>query len=450
MKGKAVFLLLVALLLVGCGEDGVPPGTPVEVTTAAPAGSDSALLTQTPMPTSEATQAPSATPAETTSTTAPSTTPAEPTPTTARSLTPAEPTPTTVPSVTPTEPTPTAVPSVTPTEPTPTAAPSDTPTPRPKPTRTPTRAPTATASPTAVAPWWEVSALLVGPGDPGRLYALQRKTETGAIDPLDMRLLVSDDYGQTWAPFPGGLPAKSCLHNIDMDYAQVDALYASTCQGLYRWSGNGWDLVSPQETTRVAVVYGQPQVIWAVRFPRAGHIIVRSNDGGVTWAPADADLIHFSGVATLGIDPTNANRLYAIINPKYAGTYLRRGNSNGQWEMMPAPNGNTVIDPAMTIDGATGHLYVITTLRPYQLWRSRNPGANLAEIEWERLHNFGPDVVARLLAHGGSPTGPVLYANLTTIRQLEEPFIETGPAILHRSLDTGQTWSVVPIPTGDN
>ncbi len=440
MKGKAVFLLLVAFVLAGCGGDTVPTGTPVEATTAAVADSDSAMLTQTPTPSPEATQAPSATPAE-------------PTPTAAPSVTPPEPTPTTAPSVTPVEPTPTTAPSVTPPEPTPTTAPSDTPTSRPKPTRTPTRAPTATAtstaSPTAVAPWWEVSALLVGPGDPGRLYALQRKTERGAIDPLDVRLLVSDDYGQTWAPFPGELPAKGCLHHVDMDYAQVDALYASTCEGLYRWSGNGWNLVSPQETTRVAVVYGQPQVLWAVRFPRAGHIVVRSNDGGVTWTPADADLIHFSGVATLGIDPTNANRLYAIINPKYAGTYLRRGNSNGQWEMMPTPNGSTVIDPAMAIDGATGHLYVVTTLQPYQLWRSRNPGADLAEIEWELLHDFDPDVWARLLAHGGGPTGPVLYANLTTVRQLEEPFIEIGPAILHRSLDTGQTWSVLPIPTGD-
>jgi hypothetical protein len=434
MKGKTVFLLLVAFTLAGCAGGTSPTGTPAEAGTAAPASSEAALLTQTPTPSPEATQAPSATPAEPMPTTAPSATPTEPTSTTTPSVTPAEPTPTTAPSAAPT-----AMPQ-----------PTHTPTKPPSPTPAPPATATSTASPTAVAPCWEVSALLVGPGNPGRLYALQRKTESGAIDPLDVRLLVSDDYGQTWAPFPGELPAKECLHNVDMDYAQVDALYASTCEGLYRWSGNGWDLVSPQETTRVAVVYGQPQVLWAVRFPRAGHIIVRSNDGGVTWTPADADLIHFSGVATLGIDPTNADRLYAIINPKYAGTYLRRGNGNGQWEMMPTPNDNAVIDPGMTIDGPTGHLYVITSLRPYQLWRSRNPGADLPEIEWELLHDFGPDVVAHLLASGPGPTGPALYANLTSIRQLEEPFIETGPAVLHRSLDAGQTWSALPIPTSND
>jgi photosystem II stability/assembly factor-like uncharacterized protein len=295
-----------------------------------------------------------------------------------------------------------------------------------------------------------VSALLVGPGDPGRLYALQRKVGGGSIDPADVRLLVSDDGGQAWSPFPGELPARECLHSVDMDYAQVDALYASTCHGLYRWSGSGWDLVSPQETTRVAVVYGQPQVLWAVQFPREGHAVIRSDDGGLTWAPADTGLVPFNGVATLGIDPTDANRLYAIINPAYAGSYLRRGTGTGQWETMPTPNDNSVIDPSMAIDGATGHLYVVTSLRPYQLWRSENPGADLAEVEWELLHDFGPDVWVHLLASGPGPTGPALYANLTSIRQLGGGFIDVGPAILQRSLDGGQTWSALAIPTGDN
>ena len=219
---------------------------------------------------------------------------------------------------------------------------------------------------------------------------------------------------------------------------------------LFDWSGNVWEGISLQETTLVSVVYGQPQIVWAVQTPDKGAVVIRSNDGGVTWTDAATGLVHFTGVATLGIDPTDANRLYAIINPKYAGSYLRRGNSSGQWETMPTPNDNTVIDPGMAIDGPTGHLYVITFVPTYQLWRSRNPGADLEQIQWETLRDFGPDVWAHLLAAGPGPTAPSLYANVTAIRQLGGGIIEPGPALLQRSVDDGSTWTTLPIPTGDN
>jgi len=71
--------------------------------------------------------------------------------------------------------------------------------------------------------------------------------------------------------------AEDCLHNINMDYAQVDRLYASSCHGC-SLVGNVWrDLA--QETTLVSVVYGQPQIVWASR-PRQGAVVIRSNDGG--------------------------------------------------------------------------------------------------------------------------------------------------------------------------
>jgi hypothetical protein len=405
MKRETVYLLIVALLLAGCTVGTTPQGTSSAVVTVTPAGSATAAHALTTAPSPEATQAPSATPAESTATEAPSATA--------------------------------------------TSMPKPTLSPTPLPTRTPSPTLTPTPSPTAIASWWEVSSLLVGPGNPGRLYALQRKAGGAEIDSAEVRLLMSDDDGQTWSPFPGELPAKECLHNVDMDYAQIDALYASTCSGLYRWSGSGWDLVSPQETALVAVVYGQPQVLWAVQAPDKGHVVIRSDDGGVTWTPADTGLVSFNGVATLGIDPTDANREYAVIWPKYAGSYLRRGNGSGLWETMPTPNSNMVIDPSMAIDGATGNLYVVTSLTPYQLWRSRNPGADLTAILWDLLHDFGPDVWVHLLAAGPGPTGPTLYANITCIRQLGGGFIDVGPALLQRSLDAGQTWTALPIPSGD-
>jgi hypothetical protein len=191
-------------------------------------------------------------------------------------------------------------------------------------------------------------------------------------------------------------------------------------------------------------------VLWAVQSPGKGDVVIRSEDGGATWTPAATGLVHFNGVAVLGIDPTNADRLYAIIMPKYAGSYLRRGNGSGVWEQMPAPNNDTVIDPGMAIDGPTGNLYVVTSLTPYQLWRSTNPGADPKAILWEMLRDFGPDVWVHLLAAGPRDPGPALYANLTTITQLGGGFIDVGPALLQRSPDEGKTWAALPIPTGDD
>jgi hypothetical protein len=265
--------------------------------------------------------------------------------------------------------------------------------------------------------------------------------------PVRARLLISDDYGGTWAPFPGGLPSGGCISNVNLDYATSDALYASTCHGLYRWSGSGWTLVSAQNTGMVAIVYGRPQVIWATTPFGSGAAVIRSDDGGATWTPAAGGLVHFNGVANVGIDPRDSNTLYAIIWPKYAGSYLRRGTADGQWQMMPTPNDNSVIDTGMTIDGASGALYVVTTYPGYQVWRSPNPNAaDLNDVRWEPVHDFGEDVWVGLLASGWSPHGVALYLSARTITHLGGSAIDIGPPVVQRSEDNGQTWEPLSIP----
>jgi hypothetical protein len=311
---------------------------------------------------------------------------------------------------------------------------------------TPTRAPSAspTAAPTA-GEHWEVRTLLAGPGQPGRLYALLTEMSMAAWPAERVRFLISDDYGQSWSPFPGGLPAEECVVNVNLDYATPDALYASTCQGLYRWSGGEWILVSSQETGMVAVVYGRPQVIWATRAFSQGAAVIRSEDGGATWSPAGDGLSSFNGIANVGIDPRDANTLYAIIWPKYGGSYLRRGTANGQWQTMPTPLNNLQIDTGMTIDGATGALYVTVYASGWQLWRTLNPGApDLTDLRWELVYDFGADIAwATLLASGWSPEGLALYANLSP--WLDKASGLTGGPALHRSLDGGQSWEALAL-----
>jgi hypothetical protein len=335
---------------------------------------------------------------------------------------------------------------------------TDTPTPVPV-TDTPTPVPlTDTPAPsTVVAPdaeeRWEVRTLLAGPGEPGRLYALLVDESSGAWPATHVLLLISDDYGETWVPFPGGLPAEECVLNLNLDYAVpsdgggLDALYASTCQGLFRWTGSEWEFLSPRETGMVAVVYGDPQIIWATEAFGQGGGVIRSDDGGRTWQPAGSGLISFNGVANIAIDPRDANTLYGIIWPKYAGSYLRRGTASGRWQTMPTPQNNSVIDTGMAIDGANGALYVMVTSPNAQLWRTQNPHApDLNDVHWGLVHDFGRDVSVELLASGWGPEGLALYANVWPLVWKDANLALVGEPALHRSLDSGQTWTELPIP----
>ena len=194
---------------------------------------------------------------------------------------------------------------------------------------------------------------MVAPGDPGRLFALV-KDSAGPLwgfPATNVRLMISDDFAATWSPFPGGLPVPAnCVVNVNLDYAASDALYTSTCQGLYTWDAGkaAWSKRSDRLTDAVAIAYGQPNKVWAAAH---GDGIIRSTDGGKTWQDASTGLTTFGGMANLGFDPRDNSTLYGIIRPKYAGSYLRRGTADGHWQTMPTPLDNVTIETGMTVDG---------------------------------------------------------------------------------------------------
>lgn len=341
--------------------------------------------------------------------------------------------------------------------PTPTLGPSPSPLAANLPALVPTRSPSLVPTPVTAAPatrstqttvlptvpseGWDTNSLLVGPGKPGRLYALQGDRDARYFTSAKRRLLQSDDVGDTWRPFAGGLPvAPDCMVNLDLDYATVDALYASTCHGLYRWSGDKWTLVSAQETRQVAIVYGRPQEIWASVSPQKAAAVLHSSDGGKTWQRASDGLMHFNGLANLAIDPRDAKTVYGIIMPKYGGSYLRRLFVGNTWQTLPTPLDNRQIDTGMTIDGATGDLYVTTFKETgWQLWRTRNPQASDEKaIVWEKVYDFPPGLWATVLASGGTGQGLALFvrlapSNCNAYDAQCDPFVE-------RSVDGGKTW----------
>jgi hypothetical protein len=303
-----------------------------------------------------------------------------------------------------------------------------------------------TQLPTSAPLDWHVETLLNAPGQPGRLYALETKGIglLWAFPSDDVRLMISDDYARTWAPFAGGLPVPAdCMINVNLDYYPPTVLYASTCRGLYVWQDNAWQKRSDRVTNLVAAVYGHPEQLWAAE---PGKAIIRSDDGGQTWTDASQGLVHFGGMVSLGIDPRDANIVYAMIRPKYAGSYLRRA-VGGRWDTLPTPLNNATVEMGMAIDGATDALYVTTLVMPAQLWRSPNPDAtNLSDVRWELVHDFGSETGVRLLASGWSPQGMALYANIWPLTPLPGGGFSPGAPVLERSPDRGQTWESLGNP----
>jgi len=422
MKHRLVSLAVVALLLSACTLAGrtlststPPPGMPTLVAALAPVGA--ATEARTPTRTAQATR----------TSNPPLSTPGAPA------------------TVSRTD---SAAPRATRTANPPLPTPEATPTPVSPPKQVqPTGQAVATAQST-----WAVQTLLVGPGTPGRLYALQYIIAADN-QPADKRkrLLISDDLGQTWAPFPGGLPVdETCLNDMNMDYAAADALYASTCQGLYRWSGAQWMLISPQETWRVAIAYQHPDEMWAIA-PGYYGTVLRSTDGGHTWNGAGTDGFD------VAIDPRNRSLVYAITLVKGWWYDLVRWVGEDRWVVIywPGfPNGDLITKTrGWTIDGGTGTLYLAAggnTIREghlfrltTQIWRTANPDSpSVEDVRWELVHDFGEDATVQLLASGASPQGLILYAN---IRPLSREYEEGNP-VLSVSLDGGHSWTRLPIP----
>lgn len=293
----------------------------------------------------------------------------------------------------------------------------------------------------------KVRTLLVAPGEPGPLYALLTDEIADNAPVTNPRFLVSRNFGESWESAPSGLPElpADCLYNVSMDYYGPTALFASTCQGLYRWSQAepSWSLLTAEPTGMVAVVYSNPDLIWATRpFVPGEPPLLRSQDGGATWATVA--LSHTNGIANIGINPRDTQTGYAIVWPdEDPGSDLRRGAFFLDWLVMPGPNGNQALNIGMTIDGGTGNLYVSTN-EPTgaRLWRSTNPDTpNLADVQWGQVYQASPGVNLEVLSSGWSSQEDELsiYANFTKVVDNQLTYA------LYRSLDSGRTWSPVTI-----
>lgn len=274
---------------------------------------------------------------------------------------------------------------------------------------------------------WQIRSLLMGAGNRARLYALQLSQDLN----VDYRLMISDDYGDSWTRFQGDIP--DATSNIDIDYQKPDGLYANTANGLYQWTGSQWTRLSGERTFDVAIPYDNPSTMWAINLDR---VLLQSTDWGNSWRTV-ADNQNF---LTLALDPRDNSTFYSTsLNVGYNSPQLMRGTPDGQWATLPTPEGRP-IGLGFSIDRQTGHLYTTTT-GVAALWRTQNPtAADANAITWQKVYDFGSDVKIDLLASGSSPDGVALYISQTPLQGLRRN------QTLHRSLDGGQSWQQIRYP----
>ncbi len=144
-------------------------------------------------------------------------------------------------------------------------------------------------------------------GSPGRIV----------FDPADSSIAYaatsngvfrSSDGGQHWSVGAGTLGTS--FGDVAVASGDPQKVFASSVYGLYKSSNRGvtWSVVHPFGSFKVAVS-ANGSVVYSVS--TGGPI--RSTDGGVTFGSAGSGFPAFTSVASLNIDPQNADTVYAAL-----------------------------------------------------------------------------------------------------------------------------------------
>lgn len=305
-------------------------------------------------------------------------------------------------------------------------------------TATATRTATATPTPTSTFPAF-VRELIVGPGEPGPLYALTNS----------QLLLISYDRGETWQEAPQGVPPAVGRSGLGMDYANPGTLYLGTAAGLFRTDAGGhWQFLHTVRTHALSVEYGRPATLWAA--PNIGHdlgsgvMVIKSDNGGLTWRSASGDLSGYTASNPIIIDPDDSNTLYVTSATKYGSGMLYRGTNAGNWRRLPGPTFEWNVNTGLAFDNAAtaGATAVYMGSRyPGKLWRSLNANTPAPEdVQWQLVYDFGANKSVVPLAVGWGPNGSALYINLTDTTNWSTTLL--------RSDDGGATWQTLNLPPG--
>ena len=262
-----------------------------------------------------------------------------------------------------------------------------------------------------------VGAVAYAPSDPDIVY-LGTGEGGYAIDFIPgIGLLRSEDGGDTWI-LPDEVVATQ-FYDIDVDPRDPDTLLAATNGGLLYsdTGGSTWTTVVPGVVTGVVRSPELPDTLWAAVWcqgsscPEGTDRVMRSQDGGLTWAsaarglPAPLDDWSLNRMA-IAVAPSRSTSLVVAFNgeqsdpdedpPVRIFTTSTGGNNWTEVSKSPPPYlggqgwyDNTITvapdDPAHIVTG--GVYYALTTDKGAS-WVSMNPyrgGQNLPHVD---AHDF--------------------------------------------------------------
>jgi len=177
-------------------------------------------------------------------------------------------------------------------------------------------------------------------------------------------LYVLDDTTQTWSRSGSQLGINSiATHPINSN-----SLFVATSGRLFSSTDGG--------TTRVDITPPGAPPIFDVKVSADGTVlyaagpsdIYRSTNLGTTWTPGDTLT---PDISSLYVDPTNAQRLIAMVFGPFGGSLALTTDGGDSWTTVPQPSEISAVN-GLAFSGSAG-LWIAT---PEGLWNTSDDGAN--------------------------------------------------------------------------
>ncbi len=190
-----------------------------------------------------------------------------------------------------------------------------------------------------------------------------------------------------------------------------------------------------------------------------GNGILKSTDGGTTWAHVSGDFFFGVSTARLAIDPTNADHLYAAIirgrggahrtTPPVRSTYGLWESTDGAvtWHLLKAAPAGSEGATELRIDPITPNVLYASFLGD-KMYKSTDGGATwnpiMNGLPAEAAFAAGPTRFSIGLSHPAGQS-PVLYVGFDFVNGPTAPPSVGGPgahraARVYKSIDGGASW----------